>query len=107
MTAIRSGWVACFLWRQTASFSHPVPVILLVPADVLHPRRPDEHYASEAAAAGTAGFDVALVDHGALTRPGGATAAVSMVRLAGEAVYRGWMLRSEQYAAFAQALRQR
>ncbi|MEC3982168.1 ATP-grasp domain-containing protein [Amycolatopsis sp. H20-H5] len=82
-------------------------LLLLIPADVLRPRRPDEHFASEAAAAREAGMDVALVDHNALTRADGAEEAVAKVRSEGEAVYRGWMLRSEQYAAFDEALTRR
>ncbi|MEV6325073.1 ATP-grasp domain-containing protein [Nocardia sp. NPDC051787] len=82
-------------------------MILLVPADVLRPQRADEHFADEADAARAAGMDVALVDHDALTRPGGAGEAVRRIRGRGAAVYRGWMLRSEQYAAFDQALRRR
>jgi hypothetical protein len=82
-----------------------VGVMLLVPADVLRPRRPDDHFAGEAAAASQAGAAVALVDHDALTEPGGAGRGVSRVPAdGGEAVYRGWMLRSEQYAAFTGAL---
>ena len=42
-------------------------VLLLVPADPLRSRRPDEHFAAEAAAAGAAGIVVALIDHDALT----------------------------------------
>ncbi|CAM4010673.1 ATP-grasp domain-containing protein [Nocardia ninae] len=82
-------------------------MILLVPADVLRPRRVDEHFAAEADAARAAGMDVALVDHDALTRPDGAEQAVRAVRTSGMAYYRGWMLRTENYAAFAAALRQR
>ena len=41
-------------------------MMLLVPSDVLHPRRADEHYAAEADAARAAGHLVALVDHNAL-----------------------------------------
>ena len=84
------------------------PVMLLVPADVLAPRRPDEHFAAEAAAARDTGITVALIDHDALTQPDGAGPAVARVP-AGEsdAVYRGWMLTSRQYAAFAAALTQR
>lgn len=82
-------------------------MILLVPADVIHPSRVDEHFAAEADAARAAGMDVALVDHDALTRPDDADEAVRRVRARGEAVYRGWMLRSDQYAAFDQALRRR
>jgi hypothetical protein len=81
--------------------------MLLVPADPLHPRRADEHFAAEARAAKDAGFDVALVDHDALTHAGGARRAVARVPSGATAVYRGWMLRSEQYAAFAEALAER
>jgi hypothetical protein len=83
-------------------------VILLVPVDPLRARRADEHFAAEAEAAKDAGMAVALVDHDALTEPewaGGVTRGVRRVpEGGGEAVYRGWMLRSEQYSAFAGAL---
>ncbi|MFG3558325.1 ATP-grasp domain-containing protein [Micromonospora sp. NPDC047557] len=82
-------------------------VMLLVPADPLRPRRPDEHFRAEAVAAREAGLDVAVVDHDALTRPDRAEHAVALVPADGEAVYRGWMLRSEQYAAFTEALARR
>ncbi len=78
--------------------------MLLLPADPLRPRRPDPHFAPEAAAAREAGVPVALVDHDALARPGGADVAVSRVPAGGPAVYRGWMLRSERYADFVAAL---
>ena len=73
---------------------------------MLRPRRPDEHFAAEAAAAAARRAPlVALVDHDALTEPGGAQRAVARVG-EGEAgaVYRGWMLSAGQYAAFAAAL---
>lgn len=83
-------------------------VLLLVPADPLRPRRPDEHFAAEAAAARDAGLEVGLVDHDALARADDVTAAVSRVpRGYDVAVYRGWMLRSERYAAFEKALAER
>ncbi|WP_281877066.1 ATP-grasp domain-containing protein [Nocardia sputorum] len=82
-------------------------MLLLVPADVLRPQRVDEHFAAEADAARDAGLEVAVVDHDALTRTGGADGAVRRVRAGGVAVYRGWMLRSDQYAAFDRSLRQR
>ena len=79
--------------------------MLLVPAGVLRARRPDEHFAGEAAAAVEAGMAVALVDHDALTEPDGAARGVARVPAGGgTAVYRGWMLRSGQYAGFADAL---
>jgi hypothetical protein len=79
-------------------------MLLLVPADVLRPRRPDEHFADEAAAARDAGIDVAVVDHDALTRGDSADRAVARVPAGADAVYRGWMLRAGQYSAMADAL---
>ncbi|MGK5672000.1 ATP-grasp domain-containing protein [Micromonospora sp. URMC 106] len=78
--------------------------MLVVPADPLWPRRPDEHFAPEADAARDAGVAVAIVDHDALARGDDVRRAVSRVTGEGVAVYRGWMLRSERYAAFAAAL---
>ena len=87
---------------------HTDGMLLLVPADPLRPRRPDEHFAAEAAAAKDAGLDVALIDHDALADPGGAEQAVARVPNAGgTAIYRGWMLRADQYAALAAALEAR
>jgi hypothetical protein len=86
---------------------HTDGMLLLVPADPLRPRRPDEHFAAEAAAR-DAGLDVALIDHDALADPGGAEQAVARVPNAGgTATYRGWMLRAAQYAALAAALEAR
>ncbi|MCE0539706.1 ATP-grasp domain-containing protein [Kineosporia rhizophila] len=82
--------------------------MLLFPADPLRPRRPDEHYAEEVAAAREIGLTVAFVDHDELTRPDGARAGVARVpHGAGEALYRGWMLTAQQYAGFEAALRER
>ncbi len=84
-------------------------MLLLVPCDVLRPRRPDEHFAAEAQAARDLGVEVALVDHDALARPGGAAAGVARVAGtgAGDAVYRGWMLDAQRYAEFVAALAER
>ena len=80
-------------------------MILLVPADVLVPRRPDEMFAAEAAAARQAGIPVAVVDHDAITQSGDARQAVARVPEGHpDAVYRGWMVRAEQYEALAGAL---
>jgi hypothetical protein len=80
-------------------------MLLLVPADPLRPRRADEHFAPEAAAARDAGHDVALVDHDALAGPDGAERAAARVPDGGgAAVYRGWMLAGGRYAALATAL---
>ncbi|MBG6066329.1 hypothetical protein [Micromonospora ureilytica] len=43
-------------------------MMLLVPANPLRPRRPDDHFAPEAHAARAVGIDVAAIDHDALTR---------------------------------------
>jgi hypothetical protein len=91
------------LWEPV--IAHTGVVLLLVPADPLRPRRADEHFAAEAAAARNAGHDVALIDHDALTEPDGAGRAVARVPDGGGlAVYRGWMLASGRYAALADAL---
>jgi hypothetical protein len=62
--------------------AHTGVVLLLVPADPLRPRRPDEHFAPEAAAARDVGHHVALVDHDALAEPDGADRAVAGFRTA-------------------------
>ncbi|WP_305786239.1 ATP-grasp domain-containing protein [Symbioplanes lichenis] len=79
-------------------------MMLLVPGDPLRPRRPDEHFAAEAAAAREAGLTVAVIDHDALAGGGDAAAAVARVPAGPDAVYRGWMLRSAHYEAFEAAL---
>ncbi|MFI5938465.1 ATP-grasp domain-containing protein [Actinoplanes sp. NPDC051494] len=79
-------------------------MLLLVPGDALRPRRPDEHFAAEAAAAREAGHEVAIVDHDALATDRDPAAAVARVPAATDAVYRGWMLSSARYAAMATAL---
>lgn len=119
MPVVRSGRTACSprSWRALtraetrvppdAATGDDGPVILLVPADVLHPRRVDEHFAAEAAAARAAGHEVGLVDHDAAGRDGHARRAVRHVTGTGTAVYRGWMVRSEQYTALAAVLAER
>lgn len=78
--------------------------MLLFPADVLRPRRVDEHFAAEAEAARAQGRQVALVDHDALAAGGDVRGAVSRVPGDLTAIYRGWMLTSRAYADFAAAL---
>ncbi len=79
-------------------------MLLIAPADVLRPRRPDEHFADEVAAARRAGIDVALVDHDALAGGGDPGPAVARVPPSEDAVYRGWMLSAAAYLGFAGAL---
>ncbi|MEU6206746.1 ATP-grasp domain-containing protein [Micromonospora musae] len=82
-------------------------MLLLVPADPLRPRRPDEHFASEARAAREAGLTVAVVDHDALLRGAEPERAVPALPAGATAVYRGWMLPSHRYAALARVLAER
>jgi hypothetical protein len=90
-----------------AGVGHHGPVLMLIPHDVLRPRRPDDHFAAEAAAARAAGWVVALVDHDALAGGGDADAAVVRVPAGEDAVYRGWMLGAGRYAVLAEALARR
>ncbi|MFI9332237.1 ATP-grasp domain-containing protein [Kitasatospora sp. NPDC052868] len=81
----------------------PVPA-LLFPADPLNPRRPDPHYTWEARLLRELGGEYHLVDHDALLA-GRAEEAVRRVPSdCGALWYRGWMLPSSDYAAFARAL---
>ena len=79
-------------------------MMLLLPADVLRPRRVDEHFAGEAEAARALGWPVALVDHDAVA--GGSDCAAAVARVPGNevAIYRGWMLSSRAYGGLAAAL---
>ncbi|GAA0222592.1 ATP-grasp domain-containing protein [Cryptosporangium japonicum] len=77
---------------------------LLLPADVLRPRRVDEHFAGEFDAARRLGHEVALIDHDALAGDGDRARAVARVPEGGIAFYRGWMLSADAYAGLAEAL---
>lgn len=79
-------------------------MMLLVPADVVNPRRVDEHFAAEAEVARAGGHRVALVDHDALAAGRDVARAVARVPAGEVAVYRGWMLSSQRYGAFVGAL---
>ncbi|WP_232323667.1 ATP-grasp domain-containing protein [Catenuloplanes japonicus] len=82
-------------------------MLLIVPADPMRPRRADDHFAAEAAAARDAGVEVAVIDHDALAGGGDADAAVRRVPAGDDAVYRGWMLPADGYATMAAALERR
>lgn len=93
--------------RSGEAREQAVGAALLLCADPLAPRRPDPHFAPEAAAARALGLPTALIDHDALLA-GEADAAVARVpRGGGPAWYRGWMVPSERYAALAEALARR
>jgi hypothetical protein len=83
---------------------HDVVVLLMVSADPLRRRRPDECFAAEAEAARDLGVDVALVDHAAANQGDAAEAVRLMKTSSADAVHRGWMLRAEHYAALVFAV---
>lgn len=81
--------------------------MLLFCSDPLKHRQPDEAYAAEIEAAQRAGFSYALVDFEALVDecdPNRAIRAVVEQPEPRQALYRGWMLRPEQYAQLYDAL---
>lgn len=78
-------------------------MLLLVPSNPLRPRAPDPHFADEFRAARDLGAQAAVVDHD-LLESGSAAAAVRALPESQDVVYRGWMLRSEQYAELDRAL---
>jgi hypothetical protein len=82
-------------------------MLLIVPADSMRPRRVDEHFAAEAAAARDAGMPVAVIDHDALAAGRDPDRAVVRVPADDDAVYRGWMLSAAGYGAMAAALARR
>src|SRR4051794_2529903 len=74
--------------------------------DPLRPHQPDDFYIAEADAAVRHGFTLLLIDHDAVSR-GNAGRAVRDVPVQPEPVvgiYRGWMMRAEQYDRLYQAL---
>ncbi|MFJ3408146.1 ATP-grasp domain-containing protein [Promicromonospora sp. NPDC090134] len=80
--------------------------LLLVPADPLAPRLPDEHFAREAEAARDAGLTITVVDHDAIVA-GELREALRRVPdsdVARTAWYRGWMLSAAAYTLLAAEL---
>lgn len=77
-------------------------MLLVVPSSPLNPRRPDEHFADEYAAARDLDIDRALVDHDALAA-GDAADGIPGLSASDDVVYRGWMLNADRYAEFADA----
>jgi hypothetical protein len=84
-----------------------VPLVVLVPADMFRPRRPDEHFAAEAAAWAAAGQRWRWWIMTRWPSLEARSAAERVGESADGAVYRGWMLSSGQYAALAGALADR
>ena len=82
-------------------------MLLIYCADPLQPRQPDSAYAEEAAAAEAVGLAYALISYEALVDDGDAEAAVRRIPEQSPpvtAIYRGWMLRPEQYVRLYDAL---
>ncbi|MEV7025093.1 ATP-grasp domain-containing protein [Kitasatospora sp. NPDC093558] len=80
-----------------------VPAIIF-PADPLNPRRPDPHFAWEARLLRELGGEHHLVDHDALLAGQAEEAVRRVPKDSGPLWYRGWMMPSRDYAAFAAAL---
>jgi hypothetical protein len=83
-----------------------IPSAVLFPLDPLRPARVDPAFAAEAEAAEAAGFSVGIVDHDKLDRTVDGRAAIGRTAVARpcRAVYRGWMMSVEAYAALHTAL---
>jgi len=82
-------------------------VLLIYCVDPLQPRQPDSAYAEEVIAAETVGLAHGLISYEALVDDSDAEAAVRRIPEQSPpvtAIYRGWMLRPEQYARLYDAL---
>ncbi len=80
-------------------------VLVLLPHDPLRPRAVDPHFLPDRSAALELGVHVALVDHDAISR--GTAGAPRVTGPDGDptdAVYRGWMIPSDRYAAWEREL---
>jgi hypothetical protein len=81
--------------------------LVLFPSDPIDPRKVDPDFEAERSAARDAGFETALVDHSRIVE-GAAAAAVQIVpSREGAAMYRGWMLKPNEYSAMHAALKDR
>ncbi|MEV6563801.1 GNAT family N-acetyltransferase [Streptomyces kronopolitis] len=80
------------------------PPLLVFPGDPRHPRRPDPHFAGEAATARSAGAACAVLDHEALLAGDAEGALARVPRGAGPVWYRGRPLSAARHAALAAAL---
>lgn len=80
---------------------------MLFPRDVLAPRRVDEHFADEAAAARDQGLDVVLMDHDALVAGDVDDALRRTAAAVHPLLYRGWMITPDAWVALEAALASR
>jgi hypothetical protein len=82
-------------------------MLLLVPGDPLNERKPDEYFSAEAVTAKDLGWDAAVVEHVAFERGDFMTPVTRVSTASDDAVYRGWMVRSENYVGLEAALKDR
>lgn len=81
------------------------PMTILFPCNPLSPRKVEWDYANEYESAKKVGFDTALFDFDALTRDNNLQRALRFVPEAPpHLIYRGWMLKSENYSHLYDAL---
>jgi hypothetical protein len=83
--------------------SHGKPLMLL-PCEPFNPREVDPDFEPERRAAKAAGLDTALIDHSQVLEGAAGAAVARTPEGAGPAVYRGWMLKPNQYEAMHAAL---
>ena len=92
----------CQAWSMTAPLAG-----ILFPRDLLQPRRVDEHFRPEAAAARDLDLGVQLIDHDAVVA-GDIQGGLSAIAPAdGAYLYRGWVIPPSQYGSMAQACTER
>lgn len=79
---------------------------LLFCSDPINPRQPDTAFGAEVEAARACGIEILRVDHEALDHAHDARKAIRYIPKAGSlsAVYRGWMLRADDYRLLYDAL---
>jgi hypothetical protein len=78
-------------------------LLVLFPSSPLKATRPDEQFSEAYEVARDMGIRVGLVDHDAIER-GNAASVAKAAWTDCVVTYRGWMIRSEQYAAFEKAI---
>lgn len=77
-------------------------------SDPLNPRTPEPDFEAEVQAARDLGFEIKLLDHDELDHRNDPAAALGKFKLGdGRGIYRGWMLRSDAYAALYGLLAER
>ena len=78
--------------------------LILLPCEPFDPRQVDPDFEAERQAAKSAGLETALIDHSRVLQGATAAAVGRTPEGAGAAIYRGWMLRPNQYEAMHAAL---